>query len=313
MPTTSAMIREPPLPLEAIDKIARIALEEDGRASGAPASEKSGPLEPGHDLTSEHAVPAGAHARGRLVAKERGRLAGIEVFARVLVLCDPLARVELAAADGEALEPGQVVARVTGRARSLLRAERPALNLLQHLCGVATLTARFVERCGGRARILDTRKTTPGLRHLEKHAVRCGGGENHRFGLFDEALVKNNHLDLARAPLAEVVARLRAALGAGARIGAEARDEDEALGGVRGGADLVLLDNMDPARMAALCPALRALARERGRPVEIEASGGVTLENVAEIAISGVDRISIGALTHSAPALDLSFYLEPVP
>jgi nicotinate-nucleotide pyrophosphorylase (carboxylating) len=161
-------------------------------------------------------------------------------------------------------------------------------------------------------RVLDTRKTTPGLRALEKYAVTCGGGENHRFGLYDEAMLKNNHLDLARAGLGELLAHLRARHGPELRITAESRDEREALVAVAGGADVVLLDNLAPPILAGLCPRLRAAARGRARPLELEASGGITLENAAEYARSGVDRISVGALTHSAPALDLALRLEPL-
>jgi nicotinate-nucleotide pyrophosphorylase (carboxylating) len=263
------------------------------------------------DVTSDHAVPASARAKAKLVCKASGRLAGLDVFARVVELCDPAARIELDARDGDAIEPRQVLARFEGNARALLAAERTALNLIQRMSGIATATSHYVERCAGKARILDTRKTTPNLRALEKYAVRCGGGENHRFGLYDEAMVKNNHLDLAGRGLAEVLADLRRALGPGVRITAEARDEREAAAGVAGGADVVMLDNLSVERMSVLAPKLRAAARERGRALEIEASGGITLENVASVASCGVDRISIGAVTHSAPALDLSLYLEP--
>jgi nicotinate-nucleotide pyrophosphorylase (carboxylating) len=292
-----------PPPLEALDAVIQRALEEDARSTpGAPQGALAG------DITSDHAIAATAQARARLVAKSKGRLAGLRAFARTIELCDPRAVVETRARDGDSVAPGQVVARAQGSARALLRAERTALNLVQRRSGIATLTAQFVERAAGRARVLDTRKTTPGLRVLEKYAVRCGGGENHRFGLFDEAMLKNNHVDLAGRPLSELVQRLRAELGPGVRIHAEARDEDEAFAAVEGGADVVLLDNLAPERMAALCPLLRAAAR--GRRLEIEASGGVDLESVAAIAATGVDRVSVGALTHSAPALDLSLYLE---
>jgi nicotinate-nucleotide pyrophosphorylase (carboxylating) len=285
-----------------IDAVVLPALDED----------RFGPERTGRgDITSDHAVPEAARARARLVCKARGHLAGLDVFARVVELCDPEARIELLARDGERIESQQVLARFEGRARALLMAERTALNLIQRMCGTATATARFVELCGGRARILDTRKTTPNLRVFEKYAVRCGGGENHRFGLYDEAMVKNNHLDLAGRELREVLVELRRALGPAVRITAEARDEDEALAGVLGGADVVMLDNMAPARMGVLCPRLREAANLRGRALEIEASGGITLDNVAEVAASGIDRISIGAVTHSAPALDLSLYMEP--
>jgi nicotinate-nucleotide pyrophosphorylase (carboxylating) len=181
---------------------------------------------------------------------------------------------------------------------------------LQQLSGVATLTASFVERAAGRVRILDTRKTVPLLRHLQKYAVVMGGGENHRFGLFDEAMIKDNHLDLAGLDLEALTAQVRGELGSEVRITSEARDDEEARGAVRGGANVVLLDNMTPAKMAALVPELRALATSMGRTVELEASGGVGLDGIDAIAETGVDRVSIGALTHSAPVLDLSLLIE---
>jgi len=162
-------------------------------------------------------------------------------------------------------------------------------------------------------RILDTRKTTPGLRLLEKYAVRCGGGENYRFGLYDEVMVKENHIELAGRGIEAVLEDLRRAVGPGIRITSEARDEREALAAVDGGADVVLLDNMTAKELARLAPILRARAAHRGRPVELEASGGVDERTIGDIARAGVDRISIGALTHSAPALDLSLELEPAP
>jgi len=264
-------------------------------------------LGPG-DATSEVALDAAAQARGELIVKASGTLAGGSVFARVFELVDPACTVELLRPDGASVAPGDVVARLEGPARALLAGERTALNLLQRLSGVATLTARFVAAAGPSTRILDTRKTTPGLRRLEKYAVRCGGGDNHRFGLFDEAMVKDNHIDLSRRAPAEIVAALRAEHGAAFRVTIEARDEAEALAAVAAGADVVLLDNMSPSAMAALVPRLRAAASERG--LQVEASGNVTLDTVGAIAASGVDRISVGALTHSAPALDLSLRLH---
>jgi nicotinate-nucleotide pyrophosphorylase (carboxylating) len=261
------------------------------------------------DVTSDGAIPADRLARARLVAKSHGVLAGLDVFARVFTLCDPEVQIERLARDGDPIAPKAELLRVRGRARALLVAERTALNFVQRMSGVASLTADYVARTGGRARVLDTRKTTPGLRVFEKYAVRCGGGENHRFGLYDEAMVKNNHLDLAGKDLSQVLRGLREKLGDGFVITAEARDEDEALAAVAGGADIVLLDNLSVARMEALCPRMRAAAGVRR--LEIEASGGITLANIDAVASSGVDRISIGALTHSAPALDLSLYLEP--
>jgi nicotinate-nucleotide pyrophosphorylase (carboxylating) len=292
----------PPPPLEApeIDRAVRAALDED-RGAG--------------DLTSNTAVPEKARARASLVAKAEGTLAGLPVFARAFELCDRRAKVELLLADGARCRKGDVVARVEGPARALLLAERTALNFVQRLSGTATLTARYVRlarEAGAAPRILDTRKTTPGLRALEKYAVRCGGGENHRFGLYDEVMVKENHIELAGRSIEAVLADLRRAVGPGVRITCEARDEKEASAAVDGGADVVLLDNMSPAELARLVPVLRARARSLGRAVELEASGGVDERTIGEVARSGVDRVSIGALTHSAPALDLSLELEPL-
>ena len=240
-------------------------------------------------------------------------IAGLAVFEAVFLACDPGSGVVLHLQDGERVECDAELATVVGDARALLLAERTALNLLQRLSGVATRTARFVSIVAGVAgvRILDTRKTTPGLRSLEKYAVRCGGGENHRSGLHDQAMIKENHLALAGRAAGDAVAHLRATLGPDVVLTCEAQDSDEAAAAVRGGADVVLLDNMGPEELAALAPGLRALAAERGRPVELEASGGITEETLLSVARAGVDRISIGALTHSAPALDLSLYLEP--
>lgn len=299
----------PPLELECIDAVVRPALAEDTGAG---------------DLTSLHAVPVVSRARATLVAKRPGVLAGLAVFLRAFELCDPTCRVEALMADGDALHKGARVATIEGSARALLTAERTALNFVQRLSGVATLTARWVliahEAGMQPVRILDTRKTTPGLRTLEKYAVRCGGGENHRYGLFDEVMVKENHIELAGRPIPQVLREVRAAVGVGTRITCEARDEHEARAAVEGGADVVLLDNMSPAEMRRLCPLLRALAQELAhakgqspaRGVEFEASGGIDESNLRAVATCGVDRISIGALTHSAPALDLSLDLEPL-
>lgn len=290
----------PPLARDVIDPFVRPALEED-RGGG--------------DLTSSTAVPHAARARARLLCKSKGVLAGIAVFARVFELCDPRVKTALASEDGKRFEKGDVLATVEGSARALLTAERTALNFVQRLSGIATLTSRYVELAhagNASARVLDTRKTTPGLRLLEKHAVRCGGGENHRFGLFDEVMVKENHIELAGKPIPDVLRDLRRAVGDSVRITSEARDEKEALAGVEGGADVILLDNMGVAELARLCPVLRERARALGRAVELEASGGIDLATVQSVAATGVDRLSVGALTHSAPAMDLSLELEPV-
>ncbi|MBK7877661.1 MAG: carboxylating nicotinate-nucleotide diphosphorylase [Planctomycetes bacterium] len=284
-----------------IDRFVRPALEED-RGGG--------------DLTSTHAVPEKARARARLIAKSSGVLAGLDVFARTFVLVDPAATIAITQGDGTPFRKGDSIALVEGLARALLTAERTALNFIQRMSGTATLTARYVAlaRAGGgeRVRILDTRKTTPNLRLLEKYAVRCGGGENHRFGLYDEVMVKENHIELAGKPIVDVLRDLRRAVGTGVRITSEARDEKEARAGVEGGADVILLDNMTVAELARLAPLLREQARALGRAVELEASGGIDLSTTQAIAATGVDRLSVGALTHSAPAMDLSLELEPL-
>lgn len=271
----------------------------------------------GGDLTSITAVPERARARARLMAKSDGVVAGLPVFARTFELCDPTAKIYLAKKDGARIARGEELARVEGSARALLGAERTALNFIQRLSGIATLTARFValtQSAGPRApRVLDTRKTTPNLRLFEKYAVRCGGGENHRFGLYDEVMVKENHIELAGRPIVDVLRDLRKAIGPAVRITSEARDEQEAVAGVEGGADVILLDNMTVEELTRLAPILRSLAQSRGRAVELEASGGIDERTIAAVARTGVDRLSVGALTHSAPALDLSLELEPIP
>jgi nicotinate-nucleotide pyrophosphorylase (carboxylating) len=282
-----------------------------GEAGPIRATTSSGPVgSPGRRrarrLTTDTLVPAAARARGPSRARP-GVLAGGELFARVRAAGS--GRVRRTFADG-ALARGDSLLELEGRARALLTGERTALNLVQRLSGIATLTARFVAAARP-VRVLDTRKTTPGLRALEKYAVLCGGGENHRFGLYDQAMVKNNHIDLARADLGALLAALRARHGPELVVTAEARDEREALAVVAGDADVVLLDNFAPAALAALCPKLRAAARGRARPLELEASGGITLENAAEFARAGVDRMSVGALTHSAPAPDLALHPSP--
>lgn len=271
----------------------------------------------GGDLTSITAIPEKVRARARLIAKSDGIVAGLGVFARAFELCDPTAKIHLAKKDGAKIARGEELAHVDGSARALLGAERTALNFIQRLSGIATLTARCValaHSAGPRTpRVLDTRKTTPNLRLLEKYAVRCGGGENHRFGLYDEVMVKENHIELAGRTIVDVLRDLRKAIGPSVRITSEARDEREAVAGIEGGADVILLDNMSVAELARLCPILRRLAESRGRAVELEASGGIDERTIAAFAQSGVDRLSVGALTHSAPALDLSLELEPIP
>ena len=256
------------------------------------------------DVTTSVTVPAGARARARITQKAPGVIFGLEVAEAVFAALDPKASCTRQAAEGEWRDGGPVLD-VEGTAAALLTAERTALNLLGRLSGVATLTARHVRAVEGTgARVLDTRKTTPGLRALEKAAVVAGGGANQRFGLFDAILIKENHAAMAGGVGAAVRAARAAAPDVPLQVECRTAEEvDEALAA---GATRILLDNMDP-------PGLRAIvARVAGR-AELEASGGVTLDSIGEIAATGVESISVGALTHSATALDLSLILERLP
>lgn len=283
----------------AIDEWLRAALAEDLGERG--------------DITSALALGGrGPAATGRILAKEAGWLSGLLPATRVFTLVDPDVVVTLRRKDGAAVEPADEVLTVAGPAASLLEAERTALNLLAHLSGISSLTARFVAAVAGtRARIVDTRKTLPGLRLLEKAAVVHGGGSNHRLGLYDEVLLKENHFAFAGGDHAALVTRVKAAAPPGMRITAEARDLAEALAAADGGADVLLLDNFTIAGLAEAVTRLGAHPR-RGRFL-LEASGGVSLAMAGAIARTGVDRISVGALTHSAPALDLSMLLDEAP
>jgi nicotinate-nucleotide pyrophosphorylase (carboxylating) len=258
------------------------------------------------DITSEAVVPAEVRARARIVQKEPGVVFGLDAAAEAFVQCGAEAFDRLLV-EGEWRDtvPAEIAV-AGGRARALLEAERTALNLLCHLSGVATLTARFVEAVrGSGAAILDTRKTTPGLRALEKAAVAAGGGRNHRMGLHDAILLKENHVVMAGG-VTEAVERVRKAR-PGLEIEVECRDGGEVADALAAGAGRLLLDNMAPTALRAAVEA-REAARSKA---ELEASGGVSLDNVAEVAATGVDLISVGALTHSAPALDISILLQP--
>jgi nicotinate-nucleotide pyrophosphorylase (carboxylating) len=259
-------------------------------------------LGPG-DVTTEAVVPEDARGRATITQKASGVVFGLEAAGEVFRQTGA-GELEAIAAEGEWRdEVPTAVARAEGSARGLLAAERTALNLLCHLSGVATLTARFVRGVEGtNARILDTRKTTPGLRALEKAAVAAGGGTNHRMGLYDAILIKENHAALAGG-VGEAVRRAREAQPE-LPIEVECRNLDEVRQGAEAGANRLLLDNMSPEELREAV----AAARDSNGP-ELEASGGVTLETVAEIAATGVDFVSVGALTHSAPALDLSMTL----
>lgn len=263
------------------------------------------------DVTSRLSVPATTQGRAIVRAKAAGVLAGMDCARMAFALLEPSSRFEAVLRDGDRVQPGDVVFRVAGSMRGLLAAERTALNFLQRLSGVATMARTLVDAVAGtKARILDTRKTTPGLRTLEKRAVLAGGGHNHRTGLYDQVLLKENHFASARPMAYEAVVR-RCVQGQSAPVVAEAQTIDEALAAVRGGAAVVLLDNFSPGpELASAVAAVRAQAQALGAAVAIEASGGVRRDNVRAFAESGVDRISVGALTHSAPALDLSMLVE---
>jgi nicotinate-nucleotide pyrophosphorylase (carboxylating) len=260
------------------------------------------------DITTEFFVPEGLHASGRVVAHEPAIVAGTGTAADVFRKVDPATDVQIIHPDGEPVVDGDVVMEVRGLARSILKAERVALNFLQRLCGIATLTRQFVDAVGNHpAKILDTRKTTPGLRVLEKAAVLAGGGANHRSGLFDMVLVKDNHLAAlgGLSGFADQIRRLRKER-PNIRIEVEADDLEQARAFVEiDGIDVILLDNMVPAQIR------EALALRRNK-IKFEASGGITLKNVRRIAATGVDYISIGALTNAARAVDLGLEMTHV-
>ena len=260
------------------------------------------------DITTDFFVSEGLHASGRIVARESAVVAGTGTAAQIFRTIDPATDVQIVRPDGEAVAAGDIVIEVRGLARSILKAERVALNFLQRLCGIATLTRQFVDAVGNHpAKILDTRKTTPGLRALEKAAVVAGGGVNHRSGLFDMVLVKDNHLAAlgGLTGFADQIRRLRKER-PNVRIEVEADDLEQARAFVEiDGIDVILLDNMEPAQIR------EALALRRNS-IKFEASGGITLKNVRRIAATGVDYISIGALTNSARAVDLGLEMTHV-
>ena len=280
------MIRQ--LPDLLIEPVILMALTEDlGRAG---------------DVTAQACIPEGARMKAAFVARKPGVMAGIDCVRLSVLAMDPEASIELKLRDGDAFGPGAILAEVEADARAFLAAERTALNLLGRLSGVATLTRAYVEAVAGTtARIADTRKTTPGLRALEKHAVLCGGGVNHRFGLDDAILIKDNHVAVCGG-VGEAIRRARAAAGHLMKVEIEVDGLDQLDEALAERPDVIMLDNFTLAMLG------EAVARARvspfGRPV-LEASGGVSLETVRAIAETGVDVISVGALTHSAPSLDI--------
>ena len=278
-----------PLPDLLIEPVVRAALAEDlGRAG---------------DITSAACIDADARLLARFAGRRFGIVAGLACARHAILALDPTATFEAAAHDGDPIQAGTVIARVEANARALLAAERTALNLMGHLSGIATLTHAFVTAVAGTdATITDTRKTTPGLRALEKYAVRCGGGVNHRFGLDDAILIKDNHV-VAAGGVGAAIRRARAAAGHLVKIEAEVDGLDQLDEALEAGPDVVMLDNFSLEDLRA------AVARARDRVV-LEASGSVTLETVRAIAETGVDVISVGALTHSAPVLDIGLDAE---
>lgn len=260
------------------------------------------------DITTAAVVPSGSSALGKLVAKESGVIAGLQVASTVFHTVNPALNFEALAEDGEAVIEGREIAEVSGPAADILIAERTALNLLCHLSGIASLTARYVAAVQGfEARILDTRKTTPGLRTLEKYAVVCGGGTNHRIGLFDAVLIKENHIAAAGSLTAAVrSAREKTDL----PVQVEVENLEQLREAIAAGANSVLLDNMTPDKTKEAVTMARSEASDT---FLLESSGGINLENVRDYAAAGVDRISIGALTHSAKALDISLRFKYLP
>lgn len=260
------------------------------------------------DITSEILIPPGLNGQAFLLIKARGILAGGEVAKKVFLRVDPSLKVELHFTDGSRVKPGDKIATISGRVASILKAERVALNLLQRLSGIASQTARYVAKTRGMAvKVTDTRKTTPGLRLLEKYAVRMGGGHNHRFHLGDGILIKDNHLAALRAlgrNLKDIVAEAKQKAPSGLPVEVEVTSVEEALAAVAAGADIIMLDNMNTDEMS------RAVSLMPPH-IKTEASGGVTLANIRTVALTGVDIISVGALTHSPKALDISLELEP--
>jgi nicotinate-nucleotide pyrophosphorylase (carboxylating) len=256
------------------------------------------------DLTSEALLESRLSGKAAIIAKQQGVLAGLLVAEMVFKKTDPAAVFHMLKQDGEKIKKGERIALIQGRIRGILAAERTALNFLQRLSGIATLTAEYVEKIKGtNARILDTRKTTPGLRTLEKDAVKAGGGENHRMGLFDMFLIKENHIQAAGG-IREAIKRAKSKRW-GKKIEVEVRNLKELNEAIKAKPDWIMLDNM---RIEQIRKAVRMI-RSASPVVKIEASGSVSLKNVRRIALTRVDYISVGALTHSAPALDLSLIL----
>jgi nicotinate-nucleotide pyrophosphorylase (carboxylating) len=280
------------LPDKQVDAAIDVALEEDT----------------GHgDVTSEALIPPELTGKAEVLVKEKGVLAGIEIAARVFHRVDPLLKIDILIKDGTTIKPGDIAAIIVGSVTGMLKAERTALNFLQRLSGIASLTAQYAAEISGfNAKIVDTRKTTPGLRVLEKYAVRMGGGHNHRLHLGDAVLIKDNHIAALRAmglSLKDIVAKAKKNTPTGITIEIEVTSAREAADALKAGADIIMLDNMSVNEM-------KQVVNMAAGKAKLEASGGITLANVHQVAMTGVDIISIGALTHSYKALDISLEME---
>ncbi|WNG36108.1 carboxylating nicotinate-nucleotide diphosphorylase [Archangium violaceum] len=269
-----------------LDRLISLALEEDLGAAG--------------DITTDALIPVDAQGTAELIAKERLVIAGLDAFARVFERVDPSSRVELLTRDGQEVQPKGLVARVRGSMRGLLTAERTALNIVQRTSGMATMAQQVMAAVRGtKLRILDTRKTSPGMRSLSKLAVKAGGAFNHRFGLFDGVLIKDNHIAAVGGSVREALRRARTNAPQLVKIEIEVTNLDQLAAALEEGADVVMLDNMDDEQIR------RAVELTGGR-IPLEVSGGITLERLPRLAKLGVDFVSMGALTHSARAMDLS-------
>jgi nicotinate-nucleotide pyrophosphorylase (carboxylating) len=259
------------------------------------------------DITTSATIPAGHLSIGTFISKGRFTVAGLPFVKRTFLLVDSGLNFKLKSKDGDSLKKGEVIAEVKGSTRSILMAERVALNILQRLSGIATLTKSFVNRVkGSGVKILDTRKTAPGLRYLDKYAVKMGGGHNHRFGLYDEILIKDNHIEAAGG-IENAIRLARQGKGRGKKVEVEAGSLSEVNQALSAKADIIMLDNMPLDRMKKAV----LLIRNSSKTITIEASGNVSLDNVRSMAKTGVDCISVGALTHSAPAADISLKILP--
>lgn len=255
------------------------------------------------DVTTDYLIDENATTTARFVAKSDGVLCGLEVALRVFSLLDDSITFEILKKDGDELKQGDIICRMSGNTRALLKGERTALNLIQHMSGIATATNKCVKLVEGtNASVVDTRKTLPGLRALQKYAVTCGGGKNHRYNLSDAAMLKDNHID-AYGSITNAVNALRKKTGHMLKIEVETRSLDDLREALAVGADVIMLDNMD-------CPTMAEAVKINAGRAKLEASGNITLDNIAEVAKTGVDIISLGALTHSVHAFDISMRID---